>query len=139
MRQPIFDHVCSCLEKKGAKVKVHFNQILANFEIGDTALNNFVTWISDYGILVFSQIVLTEIPKNNANIQNLNKFVTPYGEFYLEENSDREGTLDLIYSYEIINIEGYALQIEIEGFIDWLKIDYYNTALDVINSFFILE
>lgn len=137
MRQPIFDHVCSCLEKKGSKVKVHFNQILAEFEIGDTALNNFVTLITDNGILLFFQIVLSEIPKNDANFQNLNKFVTPYGKFYLEENSDTEGTLDLIYSYEIINIEGDALWNEIEGFIDWLKVNYYNIALDVVKLFLI--
>lgn len=138
MRQPIFDHVCSCLENKGSKVKVHFNQIFAEFEIGDTALNKFVTWITNDGILLFFQNVLREIPKNDANIQNLNEFDTPYGKFYLKENSDAEGTLDLIYSYEIINIEGDALQNEIEGFIDWLKIDYYNKALDILNSLIIL-
>lgn len=98
MREPFFNLVCDCLKKKGIKYSVRPGEVLAEFEIGTTTVDNFVTLITDDGILLFFKVLLGEIPTDSINANILSKFSVPFGEFYFEEESDAEETLNLVYS-----------------------------------------
>lgn len=134
MREPFFNKVCDCLKRKGLNCRIRFGEALAEFEIGTTLIDNFVTLITDNGVLLIFQVLISEILDSDINFDAPGKFFVPYGKFYFEENPDAESTSNLVYSHEIKNIESDALQEDILSFIDWLETNYHETAVQVITK-----
>lgn len=136
MREPFFNTVCDCLKRKGLNCRARFGEALAEFEIGTTLIDNFVTLITDNGILIIFQVLITEISNSDIDfdVLDLDKFSIPFGKFYFEENPDVENTSNLVYSYEIKNIESDTLQEDLLNFIEWLEINYHKMAIKVITE-----
>lgn len=132
MREPFFCLVCECLKKKGFNFSIKPGEIVAEFEIGNSIVDHFITLITDNGILLFINFLLSEIPADRIKYDILNNFSIPYGEFSFDEESDAEETLNLVYTYGINKIDSDTLQKDVLSFLDWLESDYREIAAKII-------
>lgn len=140
LRQPYFDKICDCFKKMDIEYEVFFNELRASFSLKTSLTDGFIVIISDDGVVLFCNCMLSEIPLKDVENISFDEFNDSYGSFIFQgdegEDEEDDGIVNLFFMSNGIKLDSESLETEIMEFLDWLKQNYEKKALKVLTKVF---